>query len=76
MRATQSKNIVRWSTGGRATIGHLAYIPEEGKYFFVQFFIDSPAGRPAGELATAFKPSADQVRRIEDKLKNCGNKRL
>jgi len=58
-RASQSRQIVNWSTGDAETIGHLARI--DGKYFFVQFFSSGPR---AGELATAFIPSQRQLSEI------------
>jgi len=58
--ASKSKKVVSWSTSGDKTIGRLARI-DGNKYFFVQFFTE---GKHAGELATAFIPSPDQLRAI------------
>jgi hypothetical protein len=55
-RAAQSSQVFEWSTGSAATIAHLARI--EGKNFVVQFFTSGPR---AGELATAFVPSQQQL---------------
>jgi hypothetical protein len=56
-QAAQSGEIFDWSLkGGAQTIAHLARI--DGKYFVVQFF---KSGEHAGELATAFRPGADQL---------------
>lgn len=55
-RAAQSSQIFEWSAGSAATVAHLARI--EGKNFVVQFFTSGPR---AGELATAFVPSQQQL---------------
>jgi RHS repeat-associated protein len=55
-RAAQSRETFEWSTGDAKTIAHLARI--EDKYFVAQFFAE---GDRAGELATAFEPSQDQL---------------
>ncbi len=63
-RASNSGNVVDWSTGGDATRLHLAFI--DGKHFAVQFFTE---GDRAGELATAFIPNSDQLRAINELLR-------
>lgn len=62
-RASNSKDVVDWSTGSDATRLHLAYI--DGKYLAVQFY---KSGDRAGELATAFTPNKDQLRAIRHLL--------
>jgi RHS repeat-associated protein len=62
-RAVGNSQQVAWSTGGQATVGHLAII--EGRPLFVQFFVGGPR---AGELATAFVPTAKQLAAILEKL--------
>jgi hypothetical protein len=55
-RASASGKQVAWSVGDSSTVGHLARI--DNKNFFVQFYQGGPR---AGELATAFVPSKNQV---------------
>jgi hypothetical protein len=58
-RTVRSGKQVDWVTGADATVGHLARI--DGKYFFAQFY---KGGSRAGELATAFVPSQQQLTQI------------
>lgn len=58
-RAAGSGKQLDWVTGADATVGHLARI--DGKYLFAQFYT---AGSRAGELATAFVPSQQQLTQI------------
>jgi hypothetical protein len=58
-RAAASRLQVSWSVGNNATVGHLARI--EGKYLFTQFYVGGPR---AGELATAFVPTQNQLSAI------------
>ncbi len=63
-RTAKSKDIVKFTSAGEPTIGHLAKIDD--KYFFVQFF---SGAHKTGEMATAFVPSQAQLRAIFQLLK-------
>lgn len=66
--AMKSKQVFPWSLKGTQTVAVLARFPysNEMRYFVVQFYQDT------GELATAFRPTPDQLNRMFELLKISG----
>jgi hypothetical protein len=62
-KAAMSNKVFNWHTSGESTVAHLARI--DGNYIVVQFYTH---GKRAGELATAFVPSAAQLEWIFHEL--------
>ena len=65
-RASQSAQMVPWSTGASQTVGHLARVGR-GRYLFVQYYVDGPR---RGQLATAFRPNSGQLSAIRRLLRS------
>ena len=62
-RASRSNLVLKWSLGGKPTVGHLARI--DGKWFFVQYWT---AGPYKGQLAGAWIPTQRQLQSILNAL--------